>query len=130
MRTIQYQTWRDIPYEPVKGNPNAKSREQDPEMKTWTTVAVMKVSHTVPFFPFFFNDLCPTPQVSNHLVYGTRYFAMRIGPEDVNFGVLPAGDTLVATGDGKLEVWLEDVFELGSEALRMFEEVHGEIELC
>lgn len=68
----------------VPGNPYAKSREDDPGMKTWRKIAIMRVEPEIPFFIGFISIFSPFP-VMNGLICNDPMVGMRPGPENVIF---------------------------------------------
>lgn len=63
----------------VPGDPNAKHREDDPDLKTWSTMAVFAVMPQVPVYVGFIGQYTNLPVMSDTVCEKGR-FSLRIGP--------------------------------------------------
>ncbi len=90
MQEVKDQTWSEIPHVFVQGDKSAKPRDEDPELKTWNRIAVMrpKPAAGTPFRPAYFNEEQKALKVCDDIQEGITLFGMRVGPEDVNFAIL------------------------------------------
>jgi len=95
------ENWLNTSFVSVKGVPDQKSvsetkegSEREEVIQSWNNIAVMRVTSENPtkFFIGFFNN--KTSQYLKHELTTDLEFGMRIGPDDINFMVLPvnAGD--------------------------------------
>lgn len=88
--------WLDISFVSIKGVPGQQSvseikdsSEREPIIQTWNNIAVMKAMSEKPtkFYVGFLKS--KRNQYLKHEFITDLEFGMRIGPEDVNFFVLP-----------------------------------------
>lgn len=63
----------------VPGDPSAKHAEDDPDQKTWSTMAVFAVMPKVPVYVGFVGQYTNLPIMSN-VICEQGYFALRVGP--------------------------------------------------
>ena len=81
-----------------KGNPDALSREEDPNLTSWRRVAVFTAGHRGggvwrPFRIGFVGPGAPNPWFQDEPV-DDLMFGLRLGPEDVTFLFLPSSEGL------------------------------------